>query len=120
MSSAPVSLDDFEQYARRSLPPSVFGYYYSGADAEWTLQRNKAAYDRYYTKQLSVSKTWPHSKHSILTSLLIRPRILVDVENVTTATTILGHKINSPICVAPTAFHGMAHDDAEKATARGM
>lgn len=52
-------------------------------------------------------------------SLLLRPRILVDVEKVTTATTILGHKINSPICVAPTAFHGMAHDDAEKATARG-
>jgi isopentenyl diphosphate isomerase/L-lactate dehydrogenase-like FMN-dependent dehydrogenase len=52
-------------------------------------------------------------------SLLIRPRILVDVEKVTTETTILGHKINSPVCVAPTAFHGMAHDDAEKATARG-
>ncbi|CAM0138774.1 unnamed protein product [Umbelopsis sp. WA50703] len=96
MASAPVSLDDFEQHARKVLPPSVFGYYYSGADAEWTMDRNKKAYD----------------------SLLIRPRILVDVETVSTATTILGQKIASPICVAPTAFHGMAHDDAEKATAR--
>ncbi|KAG2175096.1 hypothetical protein INT44_007574 [Umbelopsis vinacea] len=96
MSSAPVCLDDFEKLARLSLPASVFGYYFSGADAESTLQRNKDAYD----------------------SLLIRPRILVDVEKVTTETTILGHKINSPVCVAPTAFHGMANDEAEKATAR--
>jgi hypothetical protein len=46
MASAPVSLDDFEQHARKVLPPSVFGYYYSGADAEWTMDRNKKAYDR--------------------------------------------------------------------------
>ena len=44
---------------------------------------------------------------------------MVDVENVTVATTILGEKISSPICVAPTAYHALAHHDGEKATAKG-
>lgn len=52
-------------------------------------------------------------------SVLIRPKILVNVEKVQTATTILGHKLRSPICVAPTAFHGMAHHDGEKASVAG-
>lgn len=51
--------------------------------------------------------------------LLLRPRVLVDVEKVSTATTILGQPIRSPICVAPTSLHGMAHRDGEKATAKG-
>ncbi|RUS31401.1 hypothetical protein BC938DRAFT_477894 [Jimgerdemannia flammicorona] len=96
MAHLPTCLDDFEKHAWKVLPPAHFGYYYSGADAETTLARNKAAYDR----------------------LLIRPKILVDVSRVTTETTILGQKISTPICVAPTAFQGMAHEDGEKATAR--
>lgn len=51
--------------------------------------------------------------------LLIRPKVLVNVENVDTTTTILGHTISSPICVAPTSLHAMAHHDGEYATARG-
>lgn len=33
-------------------------------------------------------------------------------------TTLLGEEIASPICIAPTAFHGLANSDAEVATAR--
>ena len=50
--------------------------------------------------------------------LRLMPRILVDVEKVYTETTILGEKVSSPICFAPTAMQRMAHDDGEKATAR--
>ena len=39
----------------------------------------------------------------------LRPRVLVDVEGTTAA---------MPVLVAPTAFHRMAHQDAEPATAR--
>ncbi|KAF7732350.1 Hydroxyacid oxidase 2 [Apophysomyces ossiformis] len=92
----PVSIDDYEAYARKILPPMALDYYQSGADAEITLRRNRDAYER----------------------LLIRPRILVNVEKVTTSTTLLGQPIPFPICVAPTAFHGLAHDEGEKATAR--
>ena len=33
-------------------------------------------------------------------------------------TTIMGHKVKSPICIASTAFHRMAHPEGELATAR--
>jgi (S)-2-hydroxy-acid oxidase len=46
------------------------------------------------------------------------PRILVDVTNVDTKTTVLGAPVSSPICIAPTAMQQMAHPDGEAATAR--
>ena len=36
------------------------------------------------------------------------------------STTILGNKIDFPICVAPTALHKFAHPDGEVATAKGI
>ena len=35
-------------------------------------------------------------------------------------TSILGEKINFPICIAPTAMQRMANPEGELATARGM
>ena len=51
--------------------------------------------------------------------LRFRPRILRDVSVVSTATTVLGRKLATPVCVAPTALHRAAHADGEVATARG-
>lgn len=51
--------------------------------------------------------------------LRLRPRILRDVSKVDTTTTLLGHKVSSPICIAPTAMQRLANDAGEKATARG-
>jgi 4-hydroxymandelate oxidase len=48
-----------------------------------------------------------------------RPRILRDVSVVSTATTVLGRKLATPVCVAPTALHRAAHTDGEVAAARG-
>ena len=48
-----------------------------------------------------------------------RPRFLRDVSKIDTATSILGEEISFPVCVAPTAMHGMAHPDGEVATASG-
>ena len=50
----------------------------------------------------------------------LRPRILRDVSDVDTSTTILGEKITFPVGVAPTAFQCMAHHDGETGSARGL
>lgn len=61
-----------------------------------TLRENRAAYSR----------------------LRLMPKILIDVSKVTTETTILGTKVASPICIAPTAMQRMAHTEGEIATAK--
>ena len=50
---------------------------------------------------------------------VLRPRMLVDVSEVTTATSVLGTDVSMPLLVAPTAFQRMAHPDGELAMARG-
>lgn len=52
------------------------------------------------------------------TRLRLRPRILRDVSKVCTQTRLLGHHVNSPICISPTAMQRLANDEGEKATAR--
>jgi 4-hydroxymandelate oxidase len=50
--------------------------------------------------------------------LAIRPRTLVAVSERDLAVTVLGHPRRHPVIIAPTAYHGLAHADAELATAR--
>jgi isopentenyl diphosphate isomerase/L-lactate dehydrogenase-like FMN-dependent dehydrogenase len=45
-------------------------------------------------------------------------RVLIDVTNIDTKTTILGEEIATPICIAPTAMQSMAHLDGEVATVK--
>ncbi len=88
---------DYQRAAEERLDPGAFGYFAGGANDEWTLRENIAAYARW----------------------VLRPRMLVDVSSVTTATTVLGTDVSLPVLVAPTAFQRMAHPDGEAATARG-
>ncbi len=48
----------------------------------------------------------------------LRPRVLVDVAEVTTRTTVLGEPVATPILVAPVAFQRLAHPDGEVGMAR--
>ena len=48
----------------------------------------------------------------------LMPKILVDVSKIDTATTVLGERVSSPICIAPTAMQKMAHPDGECATSK--
>jgi isopentenyl diphosphate isomerase/L-lactate dehydrogenase-like FMN-dependent dehydrogenase len=50
---------------------------------------------------------------------ILRPRMLVDVSRVTTATTVLGTESSMPLFVAPTAFQRTVHPDGDLAMARG-
>jgi (S)-2-hydroxy-acid oxidase len=112
-----ITVNDFERYAKKHLPKSVYDYYASGAEEQITLQRNRDAYSRY----MNVS-----SGHAILTlvhlfdfRVLLMPNILVNVRHVSLETSLLGMNISSPIMAAPTAMQRMAHPDGELATSRG-
>jgi len=48
------------------------------------------------------------------------PRVLRDVSSVDTCLELLGSELQTPVLVAPTAAHGLAHPDAERATAAGV
>jgi len=90
-----VSLADFEPLARLAMDPAAFDYVAGGAWDEITLAENEAAWRRHR----------------------LRPRVLVDVSRVDASTTMLGQPTTMPMAVAPMAAQGMAHADAEIATA---
>jgi isopentenyl diphosphate isomerase/L-lactate dehydrogenase-like FMN-dependent dehydrogenase len=97
LAAEPVNVREYEVLAEERLDPGAFGYFAGGAGDEWTLRENLAAFRRWH----------------------LRPRVLVDVGSVTTASTVLGQQVAMPVLVAPTAFHPLAHPDGELATARG-
>ncbi|MBS2014495.1 MAG: alpha-hydroxy-acid oxidizing protein [Deltaproteobacteria bacterium] len=96
MSASLVTVDDFEAAAREVLTPMAYDYYRSGADEEHTLRRNREGWTRF--------ELWF--------------RALVDVAEPRIATTVLGAELASPIAIAPTAYHLLAHEEGERATAR--
>ena len=91
-----VNLRDLEAIAASRLDPAIFAYFASGAGDEDTLRANEAAFAR----------------------RVLRPRVLVDVERLDLATSLLGTPVLLPVGIAPTARHGLAHPEAEVATAR--
>ncbi len=51
--------------------------------------------------------------------LVLRPRVLVDVSRVQTATTVLGTPVDLPVLVAPITLQAAVHPDGDAATVRG-
>jgi isopentenyl diphosphate isomerase/L-lactate dehydrogenase-like FMN-dependent dehydrogenase len=92
-----ITVADYERAAEKRLDPASFGYFAGGANDEWTLRENVAAFGRW----------------------VLRPRMLVDVSQRTAATTVLGTEVSFPVLVAPMAFQGLAHPEGEAAMARG-
>jgi 4-hydroxymandelate oxidase len=92
-----LNVGDYERAAEERLDPASFGYFAGGANDEWTLRENVAAFGRW----------------------VLRPRTLVDVSQRTAATTVLGTEVSFPVLVAPMAFQGLAHPEGEAAMARG-
>ncbi|HET9291699.1 MAG TPA: alpha-hydroxy acid oxidase [Actinomycetes bacterium] len=93
----PLDLEALEAVARARLDPGVYDYIAGGADAERTLADNLTAWSR------------PR----------LRPRVLRDVSRVSTATSLLGSEVPTPLAVAPMAYHRMVHPDGETASAAG-
>jgi 4-hydroxymandelate oxidase len=88
---------DFESVAYARVPRSAFDYTSYGADSEFTLRRNREAFD------------W----------VQLVPRRVADVSTIKTATKVLGTEMPFPIMVSPSSGHGALHPDGEMATHKG-
>jgi 4-hydroxymandelate oxidase len=91
-----INVADYVEAAAAKVDPAVWCYFEGGAGDEVTLRANVAAYSRWR----------------------FRPRMLVDVTEVTTATTLLGTPVASPVGVAPFAMQRLIDPEGEVATAR--
>jgi 4-hydroxymandelate oxidase len=91
-----INIDDFLEAAREKVDPKVWCYFEGGAGDEATLRANVEAWGRWQ----------------------LRPRMLVDVSDLTTATTLLGTEVSLPLGIAPFAMQRLLDPDGEVATAR--
>ncbi|KAL1481559.1 hypothetical protein MTO96_034383, partial [Rhipicephalus appendiculatus] len=91
-----VTIDDIRRIGEANLDETIRGYIGGGAGREQTLKENIAAFNR----------------------LRFRPRSLVDVSKIETATTLLGRKISFPVGFSPSAAHMISHQDGEFGTAK--
>jgi len=91
-----ANVEDLRRIARRRLPRGVFDYVDGGAEDEVTLADNTAAFGRYQ----------------------LRPRVLVDVADVDTTTTVLGRPVALPLVLSPTGFTRMVDPQGELSVAR--
>ncbi len=90
------SVDDVARVARRRLPRGALDYLEGGGEGEYTLRRNRAAFDDYE----------------------IVPRALEDVSEVDTSTTLLGLPVPLPIALGPVGGPRLFHHEGETAVAR--
>ena len=90
------NIEDFKKLAKKNLPAPIFHYIDGGADDETTLKRNTESF----------------SKCDLI------PNILASVGEPDLSTNVLGHKINMPLFLSPTAMQRLYHHDGDKASAR--
>jgi isopentenyl diphosphate isomerase/L-lactate dehydrogenase-like FMN-dependent dehydrogenase len=91
-----LNVDDYARAARSKLPKEVCDYYEGGALDEITLRENSAGWQR----------------------LKLYYHVLAGVGERDMNTTVLGQSVSMPILIAPTAFHKLACEQGEIATAR--
>ncbi|MEI8104389.1 MAG: alpha-hydroxy acid oxidase [Actinomycetes bacterium] len=92
----PLNVFEYEELAAHSLEAGAHAYFAGGANDEQTLHDNVEAFRRWQ----------------------LRPRVLVDVADPSTTTTVLGREVALPVLVAPMAFQRVAHPDGEVGMAR--
>ncbi len=95
-----ADVSELERQARELLRPEVYDYYAGGSGGEVTLRANVEAWRR----------------------VRFLPRVLRDVSAVQTSVQLgppLNLELRTPIAVAPTAYHRLAHPEGEVATAAG-
>ena len=87
---------DLRAIAKRRLPGGVFDYIDGGAEDERSLARSMTAF----------------------ADIEFKPRVLRDVSEIDTTTTLLGEPMAFPFIAAPTGFTRIAHSEGELAVAR--
>lgn len=91
-----INVADYFEAAAAKVDRRVWCYFEGGAGDEITLRANRGAFGRWR----------------------FRPRVLVDVGEVSAATTVLGTPVSMPLLVAPFAMHRLLDPEGETATAR--
>ncbi len=91
-----LTIDDLKQQARRRVPTMFFDYADSGGWTESTYRANEEDFQK----------------------IKFRQRVLVDMDNRTLETTMIGEKVSMPVALAPTGSTGMQHADGEMLAAQ--
>ncbi len=91
-----ANIADLRLLARARLPRGIFDYIDGGAEDEITMRRNSDAFRDYE----------------------FVPRILRNVADIDTSTTLLGRTLSSPLIFSPTGFTRIAHSQGELSVAR--
>ncbi len=91
-----LSVHDYHRVTRNKLPNEVLDYFEGGALDEITLRENTSGWER----------------------LKLYYHVLAGVGERDLRTTILGQSVSMPIGIAPTAFHKLANEGGEIATAK--
>jgi L-lactate dehydrogenase (cytochrome) len=86
-----TNIEDLREIARRRIPRAIFDYADRGSYDEATLRANRED----------------------LAALKLRQRVMVDVSERSTASTMLGEPVAMPVAIAPTGLTGLFHADGE-------
>ncbi|KAI0514424.1 mitochondrial cytochrome-like protein b2 [Xylaria bambusicola] len=95
--SSLINAHDFRLAAQQSYTPKAWAFLTSAATDCLTYERNSATYN----------------------DIVLRPRVLRDVSSVDVSTTMLGHRITTPIFIAPTSMGRLFHPEGERELGRG-
>jgi L-lactate dehydrogenase (cytochrome) len=91
-----TNIEDLRQLARRRIPRALFDYVDRGSYDEISYRANSDE----------------------LKAIRFRQRVLIDADNRSLATTMLGEKVSMPVALAPTGLTGLLCGDGEMLAAR--
>ena len=86
-----TDIEDLRRVAERKVPRMFYDYVDSGSWTETTYRNNESDFDR----------------------IKLRQRVLVNMDNRSLATHMLGEPVKMPVAIAPTGFTGMMWADGE-------
>ncbi|HEY9215835.1 MAG TPA: alpha-hydroxy acid oxidase [Ancylobacter sp.] len=86
-----TNIQDLRAIAERKVPRAIFHYADRGSYDETTIKANRTD----------------------LAAIPLRQRVMIDVSERTTATTMIGEKVSLPLAIAPTGLTGLFHGDGE-------
>ena len=91
-----TTIEDLRQLHKKRVPKMFYDYADSGSWTEGTYRANESEFQK----------------------IKLRQRVAVNMENRSTATTLVGQAAKMPVCIAPVGLTGMQHADGEIHAAR--
>ena len=91
-----TNVEDLRQLAKRKVPKAIFEYIDHGSYDQLSLNANR----------------------DDLNAIRFRQRVLIDADNRSLATTMLGEKVAMPVAIAPTGLTGLMHGNGEMLAAK--